>query len=134
MRRLFADSLYWIALSDQRDQWHAAALQTSLTLPASEIVTTQEMLGEFLTAFRHAPRLPAIAGRRGLQIITDRQVRVRPQSDRSFQAGFALYKSRSDKEYILADCISKEMMHHEGVSEILIHDVHFGQEGFTVLL
>ncbi len=62
MRRVFADSLYWIALSHQGDQWHAAALKASHALQRAEIVTTQEMLAEFLTAFRHTPpskRTPA---------------------------------------------------------------------------
>ncbi len=55
MRRVFADSLYWIALSHQRDQWHAAALKASRAPQSVEIVTAQEMLSEFLTAFRHTP-------------------------------------------------------------------------------
>jgi len=64
MRRVFADSLYWIALSHQRDQWHAAALMASRALQSVEIVTTQEMLSDFLTAFHHTPRLRSIAARR----------------------------------------------------------------------
>jgi predicted nucleic acid-binding protein len=92
------------------------------------------MLGEFLTAFRHAPQLRAIAIRRVHQITADPQVRIIPQSDRSFQAGFALCELRPDKEYSLADCISMETMRQEGIVEILTHDDHFTQEGFTVLL
>ena len=134
MRRVFADSLYWIALSHQRDQWHAAALKASRALQGAEIVTSQEMLGELLTAFRHAPRLRSIAARRVHQITADPQTRVIPQSDHSFQAGFALYKARPDKEYSLADCISMETMRQEGITEILTHDTHFTQEGFTILL
>jgi len=134
MKRVFADSLYWIALSHQRDQWHAAALKASRVLQSAEIVTTQEMLSEFLTAFRHAPRLRSIAARRVHQITADPQIIVLPQSDHSFQGGFALYKARPDKEYSLTDCISMEAMRQEGISEILTHDNHFTQEGFTILL
>jgi predicted nucleic acid-binding protein len=64
MRRAFADSLYWIALSHPGDQWHAAAMKASRALPRVEIVTTHEMLSEFLTAFRHTARLRTIAARR----------------------------------------------------------------------
>lgn len=39
MRRIVADSLDWIALSHQRDQWHVAALQFSQALQHTEIVT-----------------------------------------------------------------------------------------------
>jgi predicted nucleic acid-binding protein len=49
MRRIFADSLYWIALSHQRDQWHAAALKASRALQSVEIVTTQEMLTDCIS-------------------------------------------------------------------------------------
>jgi len=116
------------------DQWHATAMKVSHALQTAEIVTTQEMLGEFLTAFRHTPHLRSIAARRVHQITTDPQIRVLPQSDRSFQAGFALYKARPDKEYSLTDCISMEAMRQEGITDILTHDNHFTQEGFTVLL
>jgi uncharacterized protein len=134
MRQVFADSLYWIALSHQRDQWHAAALNASRMLQGAGIVTTQEMLGEFLTAFRHLPHLRGISVRRVRQITADPRVMVLPQSDRSFQAGFTLYAARPDKEYSLSDCIAMEAMRHEGISEILTHDGHFAQEGFAVLL
>jgi predicted nucleic acid-binding protein len=134
MRRVFADSLYWIALSHQKDQWHTTALKVSHALRTAELITTQEMLGEFLTAFRHSPALRSIAVRRTDQIKADPRIRVLPQSDHSFQAGFALYKARPDKEYSLADCISMEAMRQEGITEILTHDTHFTQEGFTVLL
>jgi predicted nucleic acid-binding protein len=134
MRRVFADSLYWIAISHQRDQWHAAALKASHTIQSAEIVTTQEMLGEFLTAFRYTASLRSIATRRVRQIVADPQIRVIAQSDQSFQAGFALYQSRLDKKYSLTDCISMQTMRDEGISEILTHDDHFVQEGFIRLL
>jgi len=134
MRRIFADSLYWIALSHQKDQWHSAALKASRALHSVEIVTTQEMLSELLTAFRHSPRLRSIAARRVHQITADPQVIVILQSDDSFQAGFTLYQSRPDKEYSLTDCISMLAMRQLGITEILTHDNHFTQEGFTVLL
>ncbi len=57
-----------------------------------------------------------------------------PQSDRSFQAGFALYQARPDKKYSLTDCISMQAMRQEGITEILTHDGHFTQEGFSILL
>ena len=96
-------------------------MKVSHALQTAEIVTTQEMLGEFLTAFRHTPHLRSIAARRVHQITTDPEIRVLPQSDHSFQAGFALYKVRPDKEYSLTDCISMDAMRQEGITEILTH-------------
>jgi len=59
---------------------------------------------------------------------------VRPQTQESFLRGFALYKARSDKRYSLTNCISMHSMRNEGITEILTHDDHFRQEGFTVML
>ncbi len=134
MRRVFADSLYRIALSHQGDQWHAAAMKASNGLRGARIVTNQEMLGEFLTAFRHSARLRQIAARRVGQITSDPQILVFPQTDRSFQAGFALYQARLDKAYSMADCISMTTMRAERITEVLSNDAHFAQEGFTILL
>ena len=59
---------------------------------------------------------------------------VRRQSHQTFDAGLALYKARPDKGYSLVDCISMETMRREGITEVLTHDAHFTQEGFTILL
>ena len=47
--------------------------------------------------------------------------------------GLALYKSRSDKEYSLTDCISMHVIHREGLTDVLTNDHHFTQEGFHIL-
>ena len=132
MRRVFADSLYWIAVSHPMDQWHAAAMQAGKAIQGAEIVTTEEMLSEFLTAFRYTPHLRTIAARRVMQIY--QSTTVIPQSAQSFRAGFTLYQSRPDKEFSMPDCISMVTMRQEGIIEILTHDGHFTQEGFTVQL
>jgi predicted nucleic acid-binding protein len=134
MRRVFADTFYWIALAHRGDQWHAAALNASHAMQDAEIVTTQDMLGEFLTAFRYTPQLRGIAARRVHQITADRRIRVIGQSPLLFEAGFALYQLRPDKQYSFADCISMQAMPQEGITDILTHDSHFSQEGFVTLL
>ncbi|MBX6315716.1 MAG: PIN domain-containing protein [Isosphaeraceae bacterium] len=134
MRRVFAASLSWIALSLPKDQWRGAALQASRGLRGAEIVTTEEVLSEFLTAFRHTPQLRSIAARRVHQFTTTPNILVIPQSGQSFQAGFSLYQARPDKAYSLIDCIAMATMRPEGIWEVLTHDSHFAQEGFTLLL
>jgi predicted nucleic acid-binding protein len=109
-------------------------VKASSGIQGAEIVTTQEMLGELLTAFRYTPQLRSIAARRVRQITADKRITVIPQSDRSYQAGFSLYEARPDKQYSLADCVSMEAMRHERITEILTHDGHFTQEGFKILL
>jgi predicted nucleic acid-binding protein len=134
MRQVFADSLYWIALSHQRDQWHTAALKVSQTLTNAQIITTDEVLSEFLTAFRHNHPLRAAASRQVNGVIANPAITIIPQSRQSFEQGFALYQARMDKKYSLIDCISMAAMRALGITEILTHDNDFTREGFTVLL
>ena len=50
MAALFADSGYWIALIDRRDELHARARAASARLNEVEIVTTQMALVETLAS------------------------------------------------------------------------------------
>ena len=134
MRRVFADSLYWIALASPRDQWHARAIEASRALRGAQIVTTDEVLTEFLNAFSHNAdlRRAATSTVRGIQ--GDPETTILPQSRQSFLAGLSLFEARSDKAYSLTDCISMAVMRQDVITEILTHDRHFTQEGFTILL
>jgi len=135
MRRIFADTLYWIAITHRKDQWHQAAEKASRTLVGCHLVTTEEVLTEVLNAFCEAGRVlrqEAVDLVRDLH--ADPTVTILPQSNQTFLAGMALYQARPNKEYSLTDCISMQAMRQEGITEILMHDNHFTQEGFTILL
>ena len=134
MRTLFAYAQYWIALANSRDQWHQRARSVTAGLNAAQIVTTQEVLTEFLNGLCGSSRLreAAAALLAGLQM--QPFVEIIPQSAASFAAGLELYQQRADKSYRLTDCISMCAMRERGVSEILTHDHHLTQEGFIVLL
>ena len=55
MTPLFADTFYWIALADFTDSAHRRALSLTSERSASPIVTTDEVLAEYLTFFSTAP-------------------------------------------------------------------------------
>jgi predicted nucleic acid-binding protein len=135
MRRIFVDTLYWIAVTNRKDQWHHAAEKASHAVSGAELVTTQEVLTEVLNAFCDggtAFRQEAVDLVHALR--TDPAVTVHLQSDQTFLSGLTLYESRPDKGYSLTDCISMETMRQHGITDILTHDNHFAQEGFTLLL
>jgi uncharacterized protein len=67
-------------------------------------------------------------------LLTNPAIQVIPQSRQSFLAGLALYEARPDKAYSLTDCISMATMRDQGIMDVLTHDAHFTQEGFTILL
>jgi predicted nucleic acid-binding protein len=135
MRRIFADAVYWVAITHRKDQWHARAVQVSQQLGAVTLVTTDEVLTEFLNHFgAYGDQMRAQAVDTVRDLFNDPAVLVVPQSRRTFLAGLALCEARQDKEYGLTDCISMATMRQEGLTEVLTHDRHFTQEGFTKLL
>jgi predicted nucleic acid-binding protein len=134
MTALFADTFYWIALADFADSAHQRALALTFEQPNSPIITTDEVLVEFLTFFATAPeqlRRKAVTNAR--RILEDPGVYVVPQSRESFLFGMALYEARPDKGYSLTDCISMNTMRKEGLTDALTNDRHFEQEGFRAL-
>ncbi len=135
MRRIFADTYYWIALLNDRDEGHAAAKAISPTLQQTTLITTQEVLSEVLTYFcEHGRFVRQTVTAFVRNILTDPAITIHPQSDRTFLRGLALYEARPDKEYSHADCISMLAMQQEEITDVLTDDDHFTQEGFTILL
>jgi predicted nucleic acid-binding protein len=90
MRRVFADSLDWIAIASPRDQWHARTVGASQALKGVQIVTTEEVLTEFLNAFRYNATLRRAAATTVRGIQADPGTVILPQSRHSFLAGLTL--------------------------------------------
>ena len=135
MRQVYADTVYWIALANPHDQWHPLAVQAGRTVRGATIITSEVILSEFLAHISGAGQvIREGATRYAERVLTHPGIIVRPQTHQSFLDGFALYKTRPDKGYSLTDCISIQTMRQHGITEILTHDGHFTQEGFTILL
>jgi predicted nucleic acid-binding protein len=135
MRTVFADTVYWIATVHPSDPWAASARKARTRLGPARMVTTDEVLTEFLAALsRGGPRLRQQAVKMVRAIMASPQVLVVPQSRESFLRGVDLYEHRLDKEYSLTDCSSMRVMRSEALSEILTNDGHFSQEGFRILM
>lgn len=135
MKRVFADANYLVALLNPKDKDHPAALQAERDLTAVHLVTTDEVLAEFLTFFcgwgpqgRHA----AVQVVDGLR--RDSRVTVVEQSRATFDGGLDRYKQFADKKWSLVDCVSFELMTRDGITEALTNDHHFEQAGFVAKL
>lgn len=135
MRTVFVDTHYWVALTNPQDQWHQQTLAVSGTLQGVRMVTTEEVLTEYLNFLAprgsHLRRRAREAVRR---MMNNPNVVVIPQAHDTFQTGLDFYEQRPDKEYSLTDCISMLTMRRLGIYEVLTHDHHFAQEGLVVLL
>ncbi len=128
MKLVFADTLYWIALFVPGDSWSEAA--SAVDLSGASLVTTEEVLSEFLTAVSsRGERTRRLRVWLSVKYSQTQALRLSFQSRESFLAGLYLYEKRPDKEYSLADCISMNVMRQKQIQEILTHDRHFSQEG-----
>lgn len=135
MRRVFADTLYWVAIARPNDSWGEAARTARAALGAVELVTTEEVLSEFLAALsKGGPFVRRIAVKMVQEILTDASVQVVPQSHTGFLNGLDRFAAREDKSYSLTDCVSMNVMQSQDIIEVLTNDYHFAQDGFTPLV
>ena len=130
---VFADTFFFVALTNWRDAHHHQAVRLDAELDRSYIVTTDEVLIEFLAFFAADSWQRARAATVVDRLLAEPSYVVLPQSRTSFLAGLDLYKARPDKGYSLTDCISMTAMRQNGILDILTKDEPFSQEGFRAL-
>ena len=134
MNAVFADTFFWIALTNVQDQAHERAKSFARSAAPSTIFTTEEVLTEYLNYFAGwGMKLREKAALNVQSILENPAVRVIGQASSSFQAGLRRYRSRLDKGYSLTDCISMRLMGRDGLTDVLTNDRHFEQEGFRAL-
>lgn len=135
MRKVFADTVYWIATVKPNDSHASAAKDARQAVGSCIIVTTDEVLGEFVTAFsKGGSALRSRAVQTVRSILASPNVQVIAQSRESFLHALDRFSQRPDKQYSLTDCRSMIVMDAEGIKDVLTHDHHFRQEGFNVLI
>ncbi|HEU0300385.1 MAG TPA: type II toxin-antitoxin system VapC family toxin [Longimicrobium sp.] len=132
---LFLDTSYALALSNLRDQHHAAAVELArrIRLERTRLITTHAVILEIGNAMAKARQRSA-----GLDLIEalqdDPAVEIVPLSEELFAEGVAFYRRHQDKEWGLTDCISFVVMHTRSLREALTADNHFRQAGFRAVL
>jgi uncharacterized protein len=132
MRRVFADTSFYQALLNRKDDWHGAA-ENLLEGFRGVIVTTDYVLIEL-------GALMARGDARAVYVGFFEQVRSDPETELVsasadlLNEGLTLFAARPDKEWSLTDCISFALMQKEDIQEALASDHHFEQAGFKLLL
>lgn len=135
MAAVFADTAYWIALLNPRDNLHDKAVAVSRKLGKHRIVTSEMVFTELLNAFVAKGDILRI---RTCELIG--QIRSNPNamvvnmSHFGFEAALHLYRTRSDKTWGLTDCTSFVIMDEEDLTEALTADRDFQQAGYRALL
>ena len=136
MSSVLADASYFIALFRPRDQWKETAQEARRRLGDVELVTTDEILTEFLTGVSGGGGavIREKAEEAVQEMLRNGNIRVIPQTRPSFLDGLNRFRRRLDKAYSLQDCIAMNVMEAEDITEILTTDHNFEQEGFTILM
>ncbi|HAZ31477.1 MAG TPA: nucleic acid-binding protein [Dehalococcoidia bacterium] len=135
MKRVFVDTLHWVAILKPDDPWKPAAEKAIRTLGQARLVTSDAVLIEILAALaKGGPRLREVAVKTVRKIMSNPNIDVEPSTRSAFLSGLGRYENRLDKEYSLTDCISMDIMERAGITEVLTNDHHFEQEGFVVLI
>ncbi len=132
MKRVFADTAFFIAFANPMDPHHERAMEIMRTYPG-RVITTVWIVVEFGNALLHRRTrqvVPEIIKR----VRVDRRFDILDAAEASFDAGLALYGARVDKEWSLVDCISFTVMHMHDVRDALTCDHHFAQAGFRIVL
>lgn len=132
MKRVFADTFYFLALINARDTAHEKAV-SFIQSYVGHIVTSSWVILELADA------LSSVQNRQHFQetwnvITNDPNITIIEMSQQIQNDAIDLYLQRADKNWSLTDCVSFRIMHHEGLSEALTGDKHFEQAGFQVLL
>jgi predicted nucleic acid-binding protein len=131
MNAAFADTSFFVAFLNARDEHHPAA--SDRMQRTSRMVTTVWVLaelGNYLS--KAANRRLFVPFVRALN--ADRRLDVRPATNEVFDAALVLYDERPDKEWSLTDCTSFVTMRQLGLIDALTADYHFEQSGFRRLL
>ena len=135
MPEVFADTGYWIALLNERDNLHGKARELSARFAGATIVTTEMVLTELLNHVSGGgSQVRRLAGETVLRWRADPNVEVVPQTSIQFEAALERYLTQLDQSWSVVDCASFIVMETRQIHDALAFDRHFEQAGFTVLL
>lgn len=135
MSSVFIDAAYFIAALEPRDEFHARASELSELLAAASFVTSEPVLIEVLNYMSKRGESGLMAAERLVRgLPSNARMTVIPQRRELFRAGLDLYAARRDKSYGMTDCMSMVICREHSIVDVLTHDHHFEQEGFTILM
>ncbi len=128
----FADTFYYLALVNPRDNAHQLASRAGREV-RGPIVTTAWVIQEVGDGLAE-PQSRGSFLRLFDAIESDPHTVIVGPTATLWRRGIDLYRSRPDKGWSLTDCISFVVMKDRGLTDALTADHHFEQAGFTALL
>lgn len=135
MKFIFADTGYWVALLNPRDNLHLKAKRLAQSLQPVHIFTSEMVLAEVLNDFSKRGEYLREAAVEFIEALyRDPNTTIIPQTTHQFLDALKLYNQRRDKEWSQTDCVSFNIMQEHEIFEALAYDRHFVQAGYMALL
>ena len=131
MNTVFADTFFYLAILNPRDQAHGQAIAESDAF-TGRIITTEWVLTELADALSDPAEREKVAGMISV-LEQDKNVTIVPATSDLFHRGLSLFIQRLDKEWSLTDCISFTVMQERRLQRSWTGDHHFEQAGFTAV-
>lgn len=132
MKALLADTSFFVAYLNPRDEAHALAVEW-MTASSEQIVTSEWVLAELGNYLAEGPNR-RLLGSLVRALSAEERTEIVPADHPSFLGALSLYVRRQDKSWSFTDCTSFCLMKARKITDALTTDHHFEQAGFTVLL
>jgi len=130
--RIFIDTRAFLALEDESDQYHEAALQFReqvLRKKRYEVIATSYILDETLTLIRFRIGIRASIDF-SKKIRRSKVVKIVQVSKEIEEKALDIFERYDDKDFSFTDCVSFVVMWEMGIKEAFAFDQHFNQMGF----
>jgi uncharacterized protein len=135
MERVFADTSYWMALLNSKDELHEQARQLAFVPAGQRIITSEMVLAELLNGFSARGKSLREAAAKTVSLLRrNPSVTIYPQTSEQFEAALVAYEEMADKDWSLTDCASFSIMQAAQITSALTYDHHYTQAGFKALL
>lgn len=131
MKRVFADTFFFLAVLNRKDPFHERALvlygerhyrfvtTAWVLIEVADASSSSKLRSSFETLYR--------------LLESDRKFVILPADQTAFLRGLDLYFARPAKDWSLTDCLSFIVMNDQGLTDALTGDRHFAQSGFNPL-
>ena len=121
MKRVFADTGYWVALLNPRDDLNARAKEVSRGLGAVRIYTTEMVLVEVANMFgKEGATFRALVQATIASLRENPNVTIEPQTSTLFREALVFYAAHPDKDWSLTDCASFLVLRQEEITAEII--------------
>ena len=130
--RIFIDTSAFLALEDESDQYHEAALQFReqvLRKKRYEIITTSYILDETRTLIRFRIGIRASIDF-SKKIRKSKVIKIVQVSSEIEEKTLDIFEKYDDKDFSFTDCVSFVVMREMRIQEAFAFDEHFNQMRF----